>query len=189
MPPTTPPAPSPHTHDSSYRESLLEHLFTGQVMSYLWLKGYTRLEVLKPQVDNSGYDLVMEANEIVRHIQLKTSTTVAATARVKVHLALATKPSGCVIWIKFDPDTLDLGPFLWFGESPGLKLQTIQDFEIAKHANGNAEGKKLERPNLRVVPRARFERLATIHEVVERLFGPLPYAEESEEDTTPIGAA
>ena len=85
--------PSPHTHGSSYRESLLEHLFTGEVMRYLWKERYTRLEVLKPQVDNSGYDLVMEANGIVRHIQLKTSYLGAATARVNIHVTLAEKPS------------------------------------------------------------------------------------------------
>ncbi len=28
-----------------------------------------RLEVLKPQVDDSGYGLVLEANHVVRHIQ------------------------------------------------------------------------------------------------------------------------
>jgi len=170
-----PPPPSPHTHDSSYRESLLEHLFTGEVMSHLWRAQYTRLEVLKPQVDNSGYDLVMEANGVVRHIQLKTSHLGAATPRVNIHRALAKKPSGCVIWIKFDPASLALGPFLWFGESPGMKLQAIEDFEITKHTKANAQGVKSERPNMRVVTRARFTELATIDDVVARLFGQQPY--------------
>lgn len=170
--------PSPHTHDSSYRESLLEHLFTGAVMSHLWQRSYTRLEVLKPQVDNSGYDVVMEANGIVRHIQLKTSYIGSATARVNVHLALARKPSGCVIWIKFRPSTLDLGPFLWFGGAPGQKLTSITDWKITKHPKGNAQGVKLERPNLRVVPRARFTELATIDQVVERLFGSLSVVDD-----------
>ncbi len=42
-------------------------------MRHLWLDGFTRLELLKPQVDNSGYDLVLEANAVTRHIQLKAS--------------------------------------------------------------------------------------------------------------------
>ena len=49
---------------SSYREMLLEHLFAGEVMRYVWLSGIKRLEVLKPQVDDGGYDLVLEANSI-----------------------------------------------------------------------------------------------------------------------------
>lgn len=135
-------------------------------------------------MDNSGYDLVMEANSVVRHIQLKTSHRDAATARVNIHLTLAKKPSGCVIWIRFDPRTLDLGPFLWLGGAPGKKLPSITGGKIAKFAKGNAQGIKLERPNLRVVPRARFDKLESIDEVVAHLFGPLPYLEEPEDAVT-----
>jgi hypothetical protein len=64
---------SEHNLYSSYREMLLEHLFAGAVMRHLWLRGFGRLEMLKPRVDNSGYDLVLEAHDIVRHKQLKAS--------------------------------------------------------------------------------------------------------------------
>ena len=60
-----------HSLLSSYREALLEHLFAGEVMKHVWLSGTKRLEVLKPQVDDGGYDLVLEAGSVVRHIQLK----------------------------------------------------------------------------------------------------------------------
>jgi hypothetical protein len=54
--------------DSSYREMLLEHLFAGAVMSHLWLDGVRRLELLKPQADDAGYRLVLEAGNVVRHV-------------------------------------------------------------------------------------------------------------------------
>jgi hypothetical protein len=50
-----------HSLLSSYREMVLEHLFSGEVMRHVWLSGIKRLEVLKPQVDDGGYDLVLEA--------------------------------------------------------------------------------------------------------------------------------
>ena len=62
-----------HSRYSSYREMLLEQLFVGEVMRHLWRSGGKRFEILKPQVDNSGYDLVLENGSIVRHIQLKIS--------------------------------------------------------------------------------------------------------------------
>lgn len=62
---------SPDSLRSSHREALLEHLFAGEIMRRLWIAGVERLEVLKPQVDDSGYALVLEAGSIVRHIQLK----------------------------------------------------------------------------------------------------------------------
>jgi hypothetical protein len=162
---------SEHSLYSSYREMLLEHLFAGAVMRHLWLNGVTRLEVLKPQVDDSGYDLVLEAKGVVRHVQLKSSHDGAATNGVNLNLALAEKPSGCVVWIHFDAQTLDFGPFLWFGAKPGERLPPISSFKIAKHTKANSAGVKTERPNMRRVPKAKFERIDTIDEVVVRLFG------------------
>jgi hypothetical protein len=54
---------------------LLEHLFVGSVQRALWRRAEGRLfaEILKPQVDDAGYDVVMECNGHVRHIQLKSS--------------------------------------------------------------------------------------------------------------------
>jgi len=45
---------SVHSTRSSHRAALLEHLFAGEVMKHLWRSGDWRLEVLKPQLDDSG---------------------------------------------------------------------------------------------------------------------------------------
>ena len=142
-----------HNLFSSYREVLLEHLFAGEVMRHLWLRGNVRIEMLKPQVDDSGYDLVLEANGVVRHVQLKSSHRASTTADTRVSLDLAKKPSGCLVWLLFDAESLELGPFLWFGGNPGQPLPDVSAFRVAKNTKGNAQGVKLERPNLRVIPR------------------------------------
>ena len=156
---------------SSYREMLLEHLFAGAVMRHLWLQGFARLEMLKSQVDDSGYDLILEANNVVRHIQLKASHTGSTTSRVNINDALARKPSGCVVWMQFDPLTLEFDHFLWFGNEAGERLPDLGKFNVAKHTKGNAQGIKLERPNIRVVPKNKFERLNGIEDVIAKLFG------------------
>lgn len=117
-----------HSLYSSYREALLEHLFSGEIMRHLWLQGVTRIEVLKPQVDDNGYDLVLEANGVTRHVQLKSSHHLSATSQVSVNIRLAEKPSGCVVWTHFDPATLALGPFLWLGGEPGEPLPDLSGF-------------------------------------------------------------
>ncbi len=155
---------------SSHREALLEHLFVADVLRALWLRGIRRVGVLKPQVDD-GYDVVFDLGGIVRHVQLKSSAVGGKTARQTVSLNLADKPSGCVVWVQFEPETLKLGPFWWLGDAPGKPLPNIRDFEVAKHAKGNAEGIKLERPNQRVVPRARFTPVTSVDEIVALLFG------------------
>lgn len=101
-----------HTHYSLHRELLIEHLFVGEIMNCLWMRGVTQLEVLKPQVDDSGYDLVFELNSIMRHVQLKSSMNSAVSAEVQASLNLLSKAGACVVWIQFDSETIPLGPYL-----------------------------------------------------------------------------
>ncbi len=161
---------SEHSLHSSQREVLLEHLFTGEVMRQLWRAGVYDLEVLKPQVDDGGYDLVFETSSIVRHVQLKSTKRESKVSYVNVNLRLAAKPSGCVLIIKFD-DELRLGPFYWFGAAPGERLPDIRSFKVAKQTRANSQGTKGERPNVRMVPLSKFQKLDKIEDVIECLFG------------------
>ena len=158
---------SKHNRESSYREMLIEHLFIGNLLCALWPR---HAEVMKPQVDDRGYDLVIEACGITRHIQLKTSMQGAKTSRQNVQRRLREKPSGCVVWIWFDHNFY-LGPFLWFGGRPGDPLPCLSGFKTARHSKADSTGKKRERPEHRVVGKGRFEKLNDITQVVERLFG------------------
>lgn len=163
-----------HSIHSSYREMMLEHLFVGEVMRYCWQNGLPHVEMLKSQVDNSGYDIVLERNSVVRHIQLKASHVGSATARVNINSHLANKPSGCVIWMFFDQGTLEFDHFLWFGEGRGEALASLKDFGVGKHTKANAQGVKGERPNIRVLKKADFIQLHSIADIVHRLFGSYP---------------
>lgn len=156
---------------SVYRERLLEHLLVGELLKHSWLKHGASLEVSQPAVDRSGYDIVLEAHGITRHVQLKASSGTAKTAVQKIHVGLAAKPSGCVVWIQFAADTLQLGPFRFFGGDPGSPLPPLDGFQVAKHTKANSKGEKLERPNIRVVPRARFIQLNDIGSLYAALFG------------------
>jgi len=160
------------SHHSSQRERLIEHLVLGEIMRHLWLRDVTNLEVLDPQVDSAGYDLVMEANGIVRHVQLKSRSSTANTRKVSVSQHLGQKPSGCVVWVQFESSTMRLGPFLWLGGAPGKPLPSLSEFKTAKQTRANSRGVKAERLAFREVPLSRFERLTDVAALVERLFGP-----------------
>lgn len=161
-------------HQSVYRERLLEHLLIGDLLKHSWLNAGATLEVSQPSIDRSGHDVVLEANGVTRHVQLKSSSKSATTAAQKVHIGLGIKPSGCVIWTRFDRDNLILGPFLFFGGEPGAPLPPLVNFRIAKHTKGNAEGVKKERPNLRVVSISKFRPIADISALYVALFGDGP---------------
>lgn len=160
-----------HTEHSSYREKLIEHLFIGELLKLSWTIGDCQLEVGKPEVDNSGYDVIFEANHIIRHVQLKASYIGGKTARQKIHIKLSEKPSGCVIWVYFDEDSLELGPFYFFGGLPGEPLPSIHNSKIARHTKGDQNGYKAERPNIRQLNKGDFTEYKTIQDVYHALFG------------------
>lgn len=137
----------------------------------LWIKGVYTAEVLRADVDGSGYDLVMEAKGMIRHIQLKASGTNGRAATQKVNVALADKPGGCIVWMLFDPDTLEIDHFRWFGGRAGQALPSLEGLPTARHTKGNSAGEKLERPSIRIIPKARFERIEDFPRLLERLFG------------------
>ena len=160
-----------HSEHSSFREKLIEHLLIGELLKLSWKNGDCSLEISRPEVDRAGYDLVAETGRCLRHVQLKGSKKGAKTAKQKVHVALAGKPSGCVVWVYIDDDSLRLGPFLFFGGEPGKPLPNLTSYSVSKHTKGNAQGMKAERPNLRDVPKGRFETLDTMEKLWARLFG------------------
>src|SRR5438270_2606260 len=88
---------SAHSSDSSLREQALGHIFLGQLLAAMWRSGRRDIEVLKSEVDRGGYDLVLEANGIVRHVQLKSSFVGSKVRDVSVSTKLLAKPGGCVI--------------------------------------------------------------------------------------------
>jgi hypothetical protein len=69
---------SSHSSASSIREQALFHLLLGKLMAARWQQGCHDIEVLKSEVDRGGYDIVLEANGVLRHIQLKSTLSGSA---------------------------------------------------------------------------------------------------------------
>lgn len=155
--------------NSSLREEYLEYIFLGALSQCAWRRRVD-LEILRCQTDSQGYDLILEASGVQRHVQLKSSYIGARTAQQKISLNLAAKPSGCVVWIGFDPETLEQTEFRFFGASPGARLPGLGD-RAAKHTKANSQGVKAERSNLRIVPKGKFKLLKSHDQVFEFLFG------------------
>jgi hypothetical protein len=161
---------------SSLRESIIEHLFIGEILKELWKEHATQVEVLKPQVDDAGYDMVIECKRdsksgtsIPCYIQLKSSFDGSKTAKVSLSVKLTNRPNWCAIWVFFDPKTLSLGPFLWFGSAKGQPSPDIAHLKTTKHTKGDATGNKANRPGHRDVPKSKFVKLASIRDVIGKL--------------------
>jgi hypothetical protein len=158
---------------SSHRESIIEHLFIGEMLKELWKEHATQVEVLKSQVDDAGYDIVIECKRSLKsgtsipcYIQLKSAFVGSKTAKVSLSKKLTSKPHWCVIWIFFDENTLSLGPYLWFGTATGQTSSDITKFKPTKQTRGN----KADRPGHCDVPKGKFVKLASIKNVIDKLF-------------------
>ncbi|MEM9973547.1 MAG: hypothetical protein AAF771_05160 [Pseudomonadota bacterium] len=128
------------------------------------------MDVLRSHTNQSGYDLLLEARGIQRHVQLKSSFLGARTSRQKINTRLAARPSGCIVWIPVDPTTLTGESSLWFGGIPGAPLPDLGE-RVAKHTKGNAEGVKTERAQIRIVKKGAFEFVNGFEALADRLFG------------------
>jgi hypothetical protein len=161
---------SVHSFDSSLREQALGHIFLGQLLVHMWRNGGRDIEVLKSEVDRAGYDVVLESNGIIRHVQLKSSFRGSKVREVDVSTKLLRKPGGCILWLEFDRESLALEGYYWFGGMAGTALPDL-GCRVARHSKGNSVGEKTERPIHRVVTRGRFEALDDIGQVIQKLFG------------------
>lgn len=156
-----------HFENSTYREKIIEHLFVGELLRYFWVTGLTPVEILRPEVDAAGYDLVIAYGMNIRHVQLKTSLGIKANQ--KINAGLTQQPGGCVVWIVVN-DKLDFQQFLWFGSLPNQPLPSLDAFNMAKHTRANVQGIKLLRKNTKVVSKREFHAV-TMPELVKCLFG------------------
>jgi hypothetical protein len=80
-----------------------------------------------------------------------------------------------VIWLIRSDDTehryrIKLS-YRFFGGHVGEPLPSLDGFHVTKHTKRNAMGKRLDRPNIRDVPKAAFGKDLSIAELVKHLFG------------------
>lgn len=162
---------NPDSKHSGMREKLMEHMFIGELLRTLWIEGIYDVEIARSEVDNLGADLIISQGKITRHVQLKSSATTGKTSDQKLNLLLGGKPSGCVIWIVFEKDSMKIKHFLWFGGEPGEQLPDISYLKEGKHSKGNKDGEKLIRPMIRTINKGAFTKVETMEGVITKLIG------------------
>lgn len=161
---------SSHSRASNIREQALFHLLLGQLMAARWRQGRHDIEVLTSEVDRGGYDIVLEANSVLRHVQLKSTFSGSSVRHVTVSTRLLEKPSGCVIWLEVDQRTLAFQRYFWFGGKPGARLPDLGS-KVSRHTRADSSGQKLGRSLHRDLGKSCFEQVDSADELLVRLFG------------------
>ena len=162
---------------SATRESILQHRFLADVCGELWHRGEFDFVVSHSEVDNSGYDVIIEVGAVQRHIQLKAMHSAAKRRSFDIQTRLATRTSGCVVLMIHHPQTLTVESYRWFGTPPGQKLPDLGE-KVTRSTRGNAAGYKAERPAFREVSLSSFQSVESVVDLVDRLFGSLMAEDE-----------
>jgi hypothetical protein len=148
---------------SRFFEQMTNHVFLADLLQEAWYGFGKRIEVLRGEVDSDGYDVVLECNGILRYVQTKASQV---AREVDVNMRLAGKPGGCVVWIfrDLDPKTqrMKLRYLLFAGRG---RLPSLEGM-----AMGINSRTKKERPNIRKIKKASFEKIEDTRELLKRLF-------------------
>lgn len=159
------------THSSSVIAKTLEYRLLGDISAELLLRGQV-LEVLRSDVDAFGHDVVLEVGGIIRHIQLKVKVKGGKNREVNCHTALTLKPSGCIVWTTYDPQTYLAVEYACLGGRPGEVLQGIGEV-VALRSTHNGQGDRPPREDHRRIKYSTFDKFTNISDLVDWLFGEL----------------
>ena len=155
---------------SGAREKILEHRLVSDLAELMMRRGVA-MDVMRGEFDAHGHDVVLEAAGVLRHVQLKAMVAGGKRRDVSVNVRLRSRPSGCIAWMVYDPATLKVVEYRWFGGEPGGPLPDIGG-TVARHSKGNAFGEKTLRTGHRLLGKTKFETLANLDMLADRLFGP-----------------
>lgn len=162
------------SHHSVAFERMAEAAFLSDLLQEMWFVRREVIDVLHSTVDAFGYDLVLWNRGVTRHVQLKTRSKTARTASYNLATQLRDLPAACVVVIEWerldDANRMEL-TYRWFGGGPHERIPELGD-TVARHTKANALGVKGLREGLRRVPLGRFQKVASMSELSERIFGP-----------------
>lgn len=155
---------------SNVREKILEHRLISDLAVTMVRRGI-EMDVMRSEFDAHGHDVVLEAAGVIRHLQLKAMVAGGKRRDVNINVRLRSKPSGCVVWMVYDPTTFNVVEYRWFGGSPAEPLPYLGT-TVARHTKSNALGVKISRNGHRLLSKGQFEIVADLGALADRLFGP-----------------
>ena len=138
----------------------------------IWRRGHFNAEILRPEFDAGGHDLVITANGVTRHIQLKTTNLSGKRASFGVSKRLANQPSGCVVVLHVDDGNLQVRRYGLFAGPPNHPLPGIDGYRATKHTKGDSTGRKAVRKGRWEVPKGKFELHEHVAGLYDALFNP-----------------
>ena len=145
-------------------EKFMEHVFLAEVLQECWFRRRQVVEVLHAEVDAAGYDLILQTEHVVRHVQLKATRKGSKTQRQIINRKLSAREGGCVVWTTYAIDEETFRTRLTYRWWDGTQK------ELPDRPARHTRGPKAIRPGTALLTRGDFETVATTAELVDMLF-------------------
>jgi hypothetical protein len=153
-------------------EAALRHAFLAELYGALWtIDPAHDLQVFLPEIDNSGYDVVLALGDVVRHVQLKSSMVGSTTQSVPVREALCRARGGCLVWCNYEVSSLDIVEYGFFGYTRDTEPLDFSCFPPARSTKANSQGVKHLRAGVRKLPKSAMLFELDIYRIIHLLFG------------------
>ena len=159
---------------SSYVENVLRHAFLAELSYLVWANDpFDSLKISNAEVDDCGYDVVLERGNVVRHIQLKQAHDEKIPNKFSVRVSFATLPGSCLVVISHALADLRPTSYGFYGGGPTDEMPYIEVHRTTKSpGRRKATGERVLRLRYRDVPFGRFKRGLTAKELLDELFPP-----------------
>lgn len=157
---------------SSHVENILRHAFLAELASEVWHDDPNEpLGISNAEVDDSGYDVILERNGIIRRIQLKQVHEDKTPKSFSVRVEFATYPGACMVVIAHTLQDLKPKSYSFFGGGPNDSMPYIEAHRTTKApGRRTANGERVLRLKYRDVPFSRFKRKLSMRELIDELF-------------------
>jgi hypothetical protein len=157
---------------SSHVENVLRHAFLAELAGEVWRDDPNEpLGISNAEVDDSGYDVVLERNAAIRRIQLKQHHEGKMPRAFSVRVEFATYPGSCIVAIAHSLTDLKPTSYSFYGCGPEEPMPYIEAHRTTKApGRRTADGQRIMRLKYRDVPFSRFKKNLSIRQLIEELF-------------------
>ncbi|HEX8980848.1 MAG TPA: hypothetical protein VF811_14160 [Parasulfuritortus sp.] len=157
---------------SSHIENILQHAFLFELGSHVWRQDpRERLTILKAEVDDAGYDLIVERDVMIRRIQLKQAHDGKTPKSFSFRVEFAMHPGACIVVIHYSMRDLRPTSYSFFGQGLEEEMPYVGP-ERVTYAPGRrtASGEKVVRTKYRDAPFSQFKQNLSMGELLDELF-------------------
>jgi hypothetical protein len=157
---------------SSHVENVVRHAFLAELAGEVWRDDpHEPLGISNAEVDDAGYDLVLERDATIRRIQLKQAHDKKIPKKFSVRVEFATHPGSCIVVVAHS--LLDLKPtsYSFYGSAPTEPMPYVEAHRTtAAPGRRKADGSRILRIRYRDVPFSRFKKNLSMRQLIRELF-------------------